>query len=80
MIVHDGIKYDQSQKCDSEIRQPSSTITSDLLRDNALFEKLAADFTLKNKTDYQMPVYILEGKYDDYNIGGIMKNYYTAAD
>lgn len=26
MIVHDGIRYDQSQKCDSEIRQPSSTI------------------------------------------------------
>ena len=29
-------------------------------KDDALFEKLAADFTLKNKTDYQMPVYILE--------------------
>lgn len=47
-------------------------------KDNALFEKLASDFTLKNKTDYQMPVYILEGKYDDYNIGGIMKNYYDS--
>ena len=47
-------------------------------KDNALFETLTADFTLKNKTDYQMPVYILEGKYDDYNIGGIMKNYYDS--
>ena len=47
-------------------------------KDDALFEKLAADFTLKNKTDYQMPVYILEGKYDDYNIGEIMKNYYES--
>lgn len=46
--------------------------------DEALFEKLAADFTLKNKTDYQMPVYILEGKYDDYNIGEIMKHYYDS--
>ena len=32
-------------------------------KDNALFETLTADFTLKNKTDYQMPVYILYAFY-----------------
>ena len=26
MIVHAGIRYDQSQKCESEIKQPSSAI------------------------------------------------------
>ena len=47
-------------------------------KDNVLYETLTADFTLKSKTDYQMPVYIFEGKYDDYNIGEIMKNYYES--
>ena len=73
------VNWDQRDAGKTWIHDPKDTaITSDLLRDNALFEKHAADFTIKNKTDYQMPVYILAGKYDDYNIGGIMKNYYDS--
>lgn len=41
---------------------------------NSLFE----DFTLENRTDYEMPFYVLESNRDENDIGGCMKQYFDS--